>query len=165
MTPEELSAKAAADAVTANRAADDARVKAEQAANARREAQQKAEDDALLKEPVVIHGRAGGAFSIDGPGLGSSGTLIIGGQVIPTTRWDDRSIRGTLPVGTQGAIRLQTQKGERHGTFPTPRVQVTKTTTTVETQVVPAGSPAATLPTVPVTGQTPTATTPETPKK
>jgi hypothetical protein len=85
----------------------------------------------VLKTPVVIHGREGIGFSIDGPGLGSSGTLTIGGRVIPTTRWDDRAIRGILPHGVRGAISLHTQNGVRTGVFPTPPPPVVTTTTTV----------------------------------
>lgn len=41
-------------------------------------------------------GRIGGAFGVDGEGFGSSGTLTVGGQHVPTTRWTDKNIRGTL---------------------------------------------------------------------
>lgn len=68
--------------------------------------------------PVVIHGSAGGAFSINGPGLGTGGTLTVGGQAIPTPRWEDRTIRGVMPPDAQGEVVLTTPNGVRRGTFP-----------------------------------------------
>lgn len=74
----------------------------------------------LAEKPVVVVGTDGGPFNIDGEGFGSSGTLTIGGQQIKTTRWNDKSIKGTLPKGVKGAVVLQTGSGVRHGVFPAP---------------------------------------------
>jgi len=96
--------------------------------------QQTAVVESAESATVVVHGREGGAFSIEGSGFGSKGTLSIGGQVIPTTRWDDRSIRGILPVGTRGIVELKTSNGTRYGAYPAPApVPMTRTTTIVET--------------------------------
>lgn len=141
--------KAAADArATADKAAADARVAADKAAAADQKAaeqqmlaDQKAAANELLKTPVIIAGTAGSAFSIDGPGLGDSGTLTIGGRVIPTTRWEDRTIRGQLPQGVRGDVVLTTPTGVRKGVFPHVRKEAVKTTT-VTTEVVPTGTQA-----------------------
>ncbi len=73
-------------------------------------------------KPVVVSGRIGGAFSIDGEGFGNAGgTLMIGGRVIPTTRWNDRSIKGQLPADLgSGEIVLTTAAGVQKGVWPTP---------------------------------------------
>ena len=158
MTSEEQAAKDAKDRATAaSVAADEAAAKLAKANEAQIAADQKAAEEAVLKTPVIINGRAGGAFSIDGPGLGASGTLFIAGRVIPTTRWDDNSIRGILPPNVAGPIRLQTDKGDRTGVFPTPKINVVTKTTTVETATVPAvaGAPGTTgTPGTTVTGKT-----------
>lgn len=135
MTAEEQAAKDAAD-----KAAKDAADKVQDAAD-KKKADQRAEDQKKLeaeqsKVPVIIAGDAvlGGPFSITGPGLGNGGVLTIGGREIPTTRWDDRSIRGELPPATKGDVVLKTDSGTRRGTFPPPKPVVAKvTTTTVET--------------------------------
>lgn len=126
-TPAEIEA-------TKKKAADDK--KTAEAAEKQMLEDQKTAAAELAKTPVVVSGRAGGAFSIEGPGLGSSGHLTIGGRPISTTRWDDRSIRGVLPPAVKGAVVLTTDSGVRHGTFPAPVVVITKTTT-VETSTAP----------------------------
>lgn len=62
------------------------------------------------KEPIVIVGGPG-PFTIAGPGLGSKGRLTIGGFEIATTRWDDRSVRGEIPLGLAGEVVLTTVEG------------------------------------------------------
>jgi hypothetical protein len=117
----------------------------EQAAKDAAEKQAKANEDQLKKdqlaasdaaaaEPIVLHGRPGEAFSIDGSGFGASkGTLKIGDRMIDTTRWDDTHVRGLLPLGVRGVVELTTASGVRHGVYPSPRkVVVTTTTITVE---------------------------------
>ena len=129
-TAEEKAAaeKAAADKakVTAQEAED--KKNAEQAA-----ADQKATAEELAKVPVVVSGDPvlGGPFNIYGSGFGASkGVLTIGGREIPTGRWDDTVIGGSLPPGTRGDVILTTDKGVRHGVFPAvakegPKVEVT----------------------------------------
>lgn len=137
-TAEETAARTAADkAAAASKEADEAAQKAAKAAEDQALADQKELVATQLKTPVIIEGRAGGAFSITGEGFGDSGVLFIGGRVIPTTRWDNMSIRGTLPPGIKGPIRLQTANGDRHGEFPTPKQKTTSTVTIVETSVAP----------------------------
>jgi IPT/TIG domain len=126
MTHAEL--KAAAD-----KAALDKKNEAQIAADQRLAAEE------LSKTPVIVEGdeKLGGPFSIHGSGFGSSGTLTIGGRLIPTTKWSDTTIKGQTPAGVKGDVVLITAKGARHGTFPHEWPLVTKTTTvTVET--VPA---------------------------
>lgn len=70
------------------------------------------------QEGVVVVGRVGGPFNINGEGFGTSGTLMISGRTIPTTRWNDVSIKGQLPDDLKpGPIVLKVagkpdQKGE-----------------------------------------------------
>jgi hypothetical protein len=72
----------------------------------------KAEMDAANKQ-FVLSGAPGSAFSVDGPGLGTGGTLTVNGVVVPTTRWDDRSIRGILPVDAKpGPVVIQQTGGK-----------------------------------------------------
>lgn len=102
-------------------------------------ADQRLAAEELSKIPVVVVGdeKLGGPFSIHGSGYGSSGSLTVGGRLIPTTKWTDNTIKGQIPAGVKGAVVLTTAKGVRHGTFPHVLPIVTKTTTvTVET--VPA---------------------------
>ncbi len=124
---------------------------AETAAKAAAEKQVQENDDRLKKEQtaavqsaasatVVVHGREGGAYAIEGSGFGGSkGTLTIGNQDIPITRWEDRTIRGILPVGVRGLVELKTSSGVRYGAYPAPPAPVvtTVTTTTVEKTPVP----------------------------
>lgn len=135
--------KAAADKTAADKAVADANNKVAAATAAVNEEQAKKDQlaaaDQRANEPVVVIGRAGMAFTIDGPGLGSGGTLTIGGRPIPTTRWDDRSIRGTLPPGVSGDVVLNANGVTRRGTFPTPVHEVTKTTT-VTTEIGSRGN-------------------------
>ena len=68
--------------------------------------------------PFMLVGRAGGPFSIEGIGFGTKGKLTIGGRVIPTTRWIDRSIKGMLPQDIDsGEIIIQTEEGNRRSTY------------------------------------------------
>jgi hypothetical protein len=82
------------------------------------------EDTAKRKEfaaqqPIVIHGRPGGPFTIDGSGFGDApGTVLVGGRALSVTRWNDRSIKGTLPPDIKdGDIVVQTTAGDKKGTF------------------------------------------------
>lgn len=110
-TPQTAADKAAADKLAAEQTrAREEQIKKDQLA----QAQQK------NSEEIRIVGVAGGPFNITGAGFGASGTLTVGGREIPTTRWDDNSIRGTLPPGVKGAVVLKTSSGERKGTFPSP---------------------------------------------
>lgn len=88
---------------------------------------------------VVIAGNPGFKFSISGAGFGPSGTLTIGGQRIPTTRWDNENIRGDMPADAKGDVVLVPSNGGKTwtGVYPHPQVVVTKTTT-VETAIAPA---------------------------
>jgi hypothetical protein len=118
MTPEE---QKAADAKEAERVA----------------ALQKSAAAAIAATPVIIpgDGKHDEPLSITGEGFGMQGSLTIGGVVIKTTRWTDRSIKGVIPAGVRGAVVLTTAGGVRHGTFPHVAPTVTKTTTvTVETK-------------------------------
>ena len=69
----------------------------------------------------VLNGVPGGAFSIDGPGLGAGGAghvLSVNGVLVPTTRWDDRSIRGTLPPDAKpGPVTIQAGPKVLKGTY------------------------------------------------
>jgi colicin import membrane protein len=126
--------KAAADKVTAQAAED--KKNAERAAE-----EQKAAAEELAKVPVVVSGDAvlGGPFNIYGHSFGASkGVLTIGGREIPTARWDDTVIGGSLPPGTKGEVVLTTEKGVRHGTFPAP----VKESPNVEVTVNVDGKPA-----------------------
>lgn len=119
MTPQEQAAKDAAE--------KQAKANEDQA-----QKDQRAAADIAASEPIVLHGRPGGAFSIEGSGFGGSkGTLKVGDQVITTTRWDDNHIRGILPIGVRGVVELSTSAGLRHGVYPSPKKVVTTTTTTV----------------------------------
>lgn len=109
--------KAVADKAAAEKLAAENQAAVEKAA-ADQQAANKAALAAQAKAPIVVVGRAGGAFTIDGPGLGPSGTLVIGGRLIPTTRWDDKSVRGQLPEAISGAVVFTNEKGVRHGIFP-----------------------------------------------
>lgn len=101
---------------------------AEEAAAANRTPTEKQVADAKLAEqlggsghkPLVISGRPGGAFNIDGSGFGTSGVVTIGGRMIPTTSWRDHSVRGQLPADvTEGAVIVQTAGGgTQTGSFP-----------------------------------------------
>lgn len=134
-----VDAKAAAD-----KAAAEAQAAADKAAAEQALADQKALAEEQSKMPVIVHGTAGGPFSIDGTGFGGSGTLTIGGRTIQTVRWEDRTIRGTVPPGTRGEVVLTTASGVvRKGTFPYSPPQATRVTTTV-VEAVP-GSEAAVL--------------------
>lgn len=95
---------------------------------------------------VQVHGRPGGAFSIEGTGFGSSGDLRIGGRTIPTTRWQDNSVKGQLPPDLEaGDVVLKTQSGsELKGKWPyVPQVATGQPATVAVTgQVVQQGSAA-----------------------
>lgn len=86
----------------------------------KKDAQDLAEAKAWSLDPLVVEGDAknGGAFSITGEGFGTQGSLTIAGEVIKTTRWTDRSIKGTLPAGLSGDVVLKTAKGTRRGKWP-----------------------------------------------
>lgn len=72
----------------------------------------------LSQQPVVIVGGPG-VFNINGPGLGKSGRLTIGGHDVPTTRWEDRTVRGEIPDGLKGEVVLETSDGViRKGVYP-----------------------------------------------
>lgn len=119
MTSEEQAAKDAAEkAAKANEEQAAANAKAARAADEK--AAQTAKDAVVAdaKKPVVIVGRPGGAFNIDGVGFGGSGQLTIGGRVIVTTSWRDTRIKGQIPEGISGAVVLTTDSGVRHGVFP-----------------------------------------------
>jgi len=127
-----LEEKAAADKVASNKKLADPAA-----------ADQKAAADELNKVEVVVTGDAvlGGPFNIYGSGFGASkGTLSIGGRDITIGRWDDTVIGGSLPPGTKGAVALTTDKGVRHGTFPTP---AKAGPTSVEVEVRVDGQPVA----------------------
>lgn len=96
-----------------------------------------AQKAAVNADPVIVEGDAklGGPFSISGTGFGTQGALIVAGQVIKTTKWQDNSIKGAMPAGLSGDVVLKGAFGERHGKWPYVRPVVTKTTTvTVETK-------------------------------
>ena len=106
MTPEEI------QAVEDKRVADNAaREKA-----AKQRSQERAVE--FSKQPIEIVGD-GLAFNINGPGLGLPGRLTIGGQDIPTTRWEDRTVRGQIPEGVRGEVVLMSGDGiVRKGHYP-----------------------------------------------
>jgi hypothetical protein len=60
-------------------------------------AEQEYMNELRSQQPFMFHATEQGAFSIDGQGLGSGGSLSINGMLVPSTRWNDRSIKGTLP--------------------------------------------------------------------
>jgi sulfur carrier protein ThiS len=64
-------------------------------------------------KPVQLSGVAGGAFAIDGSGFGDApGTVMVNGVLVPTTRWSDHTIRGTLPGNvTPGHVTITTSAG------------------------------------------------------
>lgn len=69
-----------------------------------------------LGPQVVVQGFPGGTFNIvvaRGGGFGTKkGMVLIGGREIPTTRWDDGSIRGYLPRDIQsGSIQVTCADG------------------------------------------------------
>lgn len=66
----------------------------------------------VKKSAFIFAGRAGEPFSVSGEGFGSSGSLTIGGTPIETSRWNDRSVKGFVPVGAKGAIVLTTTTGK-----------------------------------------------------
>lgn len=67
-----------------------------------------------LKDQLKFSGKPGGPFNIDGAGFGTSGSVSIGGRQIPTTRWNDRSIKGSLPSDTpDGEVVVRTADGEK----------------------------------------------------
>jgi hypothetical protein len=67
----------------------------------------KREHDAANK-PFTFAAVPGGAFAADGAGFGASGTITVNGVTVPTTRWADHTIRGTLPLGvSQGPVVIQ----------------------------------------------------------
>lgn len=68
-------------------------------------------------KPVVIDGGPG-PFCIYDAGLGSSGTLTIGGTAVEISRWDEKNIRGVIPEGVKGDVVLTTEHGVRRGVFP-----------------------------------------------
>ena len=121
-TPEEIAAKVAAEQVEqANAAQATANAKLVKAAEDQAAKDKLAADAANAKKSVIIVGRSGGAFNIDGEGFGNSGTLTIGGRQITLTAWQDTRVKGQLPVDVRGAVVLQTESGiVRHGVYPTP---------------------------------------------
>lgn len=61
-------------------------------------------------------GTAGTPFNVDGVGFGSGGTLSVSGRLIPTTRWNDTSIKGVLPKDLKGGeIVITPMDGEVAG--------------------------------------------------
>lgn len=64
-------------------------------------------------KPVVLAGTPGGAFAIDGSGFGdAAGTIVVNGVLVPTTRWSDHTIRGTLPANVKpGNVSITTSTG------------------------------------------------------
>lgn len=130
-------AKADADKAQADKVAADQKLYNETV-----EADQKAREEELARQPInVVGSTMGGPFTIGGVGFGSSGTLTIGGREIPTTRWDDNQIRGVLPPGVKGDVVIKTGSGERHGTFPTPPPQTETVTTQTITRPVQSPKP------------------------
>ena len=85
-----------------------------------------ADEDAKVKaaavaaKPVVINGRPGGPFSIDGDNFGDAkGEVRVGGRTLPVTRWNNQSIKGTLPADVKaGAVEVVTALGTLSGEFP-----------------------------------------------
>lgn len=76
------------------------------------------------KQDIVVTGRPGGLFNIDGSGFGEkAGSLLIGDRVIETTRWNDRSIKGMLPADLPetGTVEVRTINGKLTGKWPSPR--------------------------------------------
>lgn len=74
----------------------------------------------MEKTPIKISGRAGGPFSIDGDGFGSTqGKVSVGGSTLTITRWSDTSIKGTLPDDVDdGDIVVKPASGpEYRGTY------------------------------------------------
>jgi len=132
--------KAADKKAEAEKAAKEAAdKKAAEQEKAQQEEQRRAAEE-LEKQPIYVVGIPGGVFAIDGPGLGSSGTLKIGGQQVQTTRWGDNSVRGILPVGVKGTVELDYGGGKRFGVYPSKPPSVVKTTTTtVEYENRPGG--------------------------
>jgi hypothetical protein len=62
---------------------------------------------------VQLAGVPGGAFAIEGSGFGdAAGTVVVNGVLVPTTRWNDHTIRGTLPANvTPGSVSITTATG------------------------------------------------------
>lgn len=91
------------------------------------------------KPPFVIHGVAGGPFSIDGSGFGGSGSVSISGRQLQTTRWRDDNIKGVLPADIEaGDVVVKGALGELKGQFPSPPpAQVTTTVTTTTGPAAP----------------------------
>lgn len=66
------------------------------------------------KKELVISGRLGGAFNIDGVGFGyEPGSLTISERHIETTRWNDVSIKGQLPADLKpGKVEVKAPTGK-----------------------------------------------------
>jgi hypothetical protein len=84
----------------------------------------------------------GGAFAIDGSGFGATGTLNVNGVNVPTTRWSDTSIRGTLPHGvTEGPVTITTETRTFKGTYG--KTAEEKAAAAKQSVQPPSGPPAA----------------------
>lgn len=79
----------------------------------KKQADQFAAEQARQQGGLTIIGRPGGPFNIDGVGFGDGkGELRVGNRTIDVTRWNDKSIKGTLPADIgDGDIYLRTAGG------------------------------------------------------
>lgn len=68
---------------------------------------------------LQFSGSPGGTFTITGPGLGSSGTVKVGGRQVETTAWSTQRIEGLLPADVpDGEVTVQLdEKTVRRGVF------------------------------------------------
>jgi hypothetical protein len=77
------------------------------------------------KEPAfTMAGAPGFGFQISGKGFGATrGQVQIGGQIIPTSAWEDNSIKGILPADTKAGtpVVIVTTTGKLTGTYQTQR--------------------------------------------
>lgn len=55
----------------------------------------------------------GGPFTIKGTGLGTTGTVTMGGVALKVTSWTPTRIKGIIPPsGVSGGIRILTSAGD-----------------------------------------------------
>jgi hypothetical protein len=85
------------------------------------DAAKKAYDEKHAKPAGIrLAGVPGGAFAVEGSGFGNeTGTVMVGGVLVPTTRWSDHTIRGVLPANVKpGDLTVTTSDGTAHkGTY------------------------------------------------
>ena|SRR6266496_5533566 len=65
---------------------------------------------------LVMSGKAGKPFSIDGQGFGNGEgdvSVAVSGRLVMTTRWNDHSIKGELPKDIKpGDVVVRTSEGK-----------------------------------------------------